>query len=526
MPRPDLSRRNLLARLPFAVAGLTAPLVAQAQSVDTLTYVPVADLTVLDPYFGGPDVTIQHGYMVFDALYGLDADFNPQPQMVAGHTIDDDGKRWRLTLRDGLRFHDGEPVLAEDVVACIRNWSTIDVFGGKLARVTDALTVVSDKVIEFRLKRPFFRLPAALGKPATYPLFIMPKRLAAIAGSGKLTDVVGSGPYRYLAHERVVGARAVYERNDAYQPRAEPSTWLDGGKVAHFKRVVWQVIPDAATAAASLQKGEVDWWGDVPPDLAPSLRRDPNLTVQVNDIIGGEAIMRFNALYPPFDNPAIRRAVLPAINQAEFMTAASGEDRTLWRDRVGVWSVGKPMSTDAGIEVLEGNVAKARQKQQEAGYHGETVVMLAAADYPSLFACAQVGADLLRRIGFKVDVQTLDFGSQTVRRSNKSPPAQGGWNVFINLFNGFNRFDPAAHLGITSTWAGWPKIDEIEALREQWFDAPDLATSKAIAREIQLLVWRDAPYIPLGSFYPLTAFKRTISGVSRAGAGFVNVQRG
>ena len=123
-------------------------------------------------------------------------------------------------------------------------------------------------------------------------------------------------------------------------------------------------------------------------------------------------------------------------------------------------------------------------------------------------------------------MQTLDFGSQTVRRSNKSPPAQGGWNVFINLFNGFNRFDPAAHLGITSTWAGWPKIDEIEALREQWFDAPDLATSKAIAREIQLLVWRDAPYIPLGSFYPLTAFKRTISGVSRAGAGFVNVQRG
>lgn len=519
-----MRRRDLLAGAPFVVAGLTAP--AQGQTSDTLIFVPVADVTVLDPYFAGPDVTIQHGYMVFDSLYGMDADFNPQPQMVAGHTIDDDGKRWRLTLRDGLRFHDGEPVRADDVVACIRKWFTIDVFAAKLARVTDAVTALSDQVIEFRLKRPFPLLTAALAKPATYPLFIMPKRLVALAGTGKLTEMVGSGPYRYLASERVVGSRAVYERNDAYQPRPEPGSWNAGGKIAHFKRVIWQVIPDAATAAASLQKGEVDWWGDVPPDLAPSLRRDRNLTVQVNDIIGGEAIMRFNALYPPFDNPAIRRAVLPAINQAEFMTAASGEDRTLWRDHVGVWSVGKPMSTDAGVDVMAGDIPKARRLLKDAGYQGETVVMLAAADYPSLFACAQVGADLLRQIGFKVDLQTMDFGTQTVRRGNKAPPAQGGWNVFINLFNGFNRFDPAAHLGITSSWAGWPKIDEIEAMREKWFDAPDLAARQAIARDIQLLVWRDVPYIPLGSFFPLTAFKRSISGVPHQGASFVNVRRG
>ena len=506
-------------------AALAAPGIGRAQAADTLNFVPVADVTVLDPYFAGPDVTITHAYMVFDTLYSMDLSFNPQPQMAAGHVVEDDGKRWRIDLRDGLRFHDGEPVRAEDVVACLQKWFSIDVFGAKLGRVTDALTVLSDSSFEFRLKRAFPLLPAALAKPATYPPFIMPKRLMGLAGSGKLNEMVGSGPYRWRGEERVVGSRAVYARNEDYVPRSEPSSWYAGGKRAFFDRVVWRIIPDASTVAASLQKGEVDWWADVPPDLAPLLRRDPTLKVQVQDLIGGEAILRFNHLHPPFDKVAVRQAVLPAINQVDFMTASIGEDRTLWRDKVGVWSVNKPMSTDAGVDVMAGDIAKARRLLATSGYQGETVVMLAPADYPSLFACAQVAADLFRRIGFKVELQTVDFGTQTVRRAVRSPPGQGGWNVFINLFNGFNRFDPAAHLGITSTWAGWPKIDEIEALREQWFDAPDLEARRAIARDIQLLVWRDVPYIPLGSFFPITAYKKALTGIAPGGANFFSVRR-
>ena len=294
--------------------------------------------------------------------------------------------------------------------------------------------------------------------------------------------------------------------------------------MAHFPRVVWTIIPDPATAAASLLKGEYDWWGDVTPDLAPLLRRDPKLTVQVQDLIGGEMIMRFNALYPPFDNPAIRRAILPAINQSEFMTAIAGDDHALWRDRVGVFSVGKPMSTDVGVEVMEGNLDKARRMLAEAGYNGQRIVVMVAGDYPALSAAGMVGADLLKRLGFNVDVMTLDFGTYTQRRASKAAPGQGGWNVFFNLFNGYSRYDPAAHLGLSSAWAGWPKIDEIEALRERWFDAEDLAGRQAIARQIQMLVWRDVPYIPLGSTYPLTAF-RGLSGIERGQAPFFNVRR-
>lgn len=515
-----MQRRSLFT----AVAALASPRIVRAQASEKLTFVPVADLTVLDPFFAGPDVTSLHATMVFDTLYGMDRNLVPQPQMVAGHVIEDDGRRWKLTLREGLRFHDGEPVRADDVVASLRKWGTIDVLGMKLMSITDSLTALSDRDVEFRLKRPFGLLPTALSKPGTFTAFIMPRRLAELASSGRLTEMVGSGPYRYLADERLVGSRVVYTRFDGYVPRQEPGNWLAGGKVTYIPRVVWNIIPDPSTAAASLQKGEVDWWGDVPPDLGPMLRHNSRLAVQVQNLIGGEMIMRFNALYPPFNNPAIRRAVLPAINQAEFMTAIAGEERALWRDRVGVFSIDKPMSTDVGVEVMEGNVEKARRLLTEAGYKGERIVVMAAADYPALFAAAMVGADLLRRVGFNVELMTLDFGTYTQRRASRAAPGQGGWNVFFNLFSGYSRYDPAAHLGLSSAWAGWPKIDEIEALRDRWFEAPDLAAQQAIARQIQVLVWRDAPYIPLGSSYPLAAYDRRLTGIERGQAPFFNVR--
>ncbi len=384
---------------------------------------------------------------------------------------------------------------------------------------------MSDRVLEFRLKRPFPLLAHALAKPATTIPCILPRRIAEIAGSGKPIEVIGSGPYRYLPDERLAGARVAYARFDGYVSRQEAPSYLFGAKAAYIPRVVWTVLPDVSTAVAGLSKGEVDWVHDVPPDLAQLVGRDSGSVLQVQDFIGGEIFMRFNALHPPFDNPAIRRAVLTGVDQASFMQAAMGEDRALWRDHVGVWSLGKPMSTDAGVDVMAGDVAKARRMLGEAGYKGETVVLLAPGDYPLLSAAAAVAADLLKRIGMTVDVVTLDYATINQRRNNRNPPGQGGWSVFFGPFSGYNRYDPAAHLGINSAYSGWPKIDEIEALREQWFDAPDLPSRQGIARQIQLLVWRDVPYIPLGSYFPLTAFRRDLQGVMRGGASFFNVRR-
>ena len=206
-----MQRRSMLkAAAGFAL--LAAPRLVKANTPTTLRFVPVSGLVILDPVSTTGRTTRNHGFLVFDTLYGLDETLNPQPQMVAGHTIEEDGKRWTLTLRDQLRFHDGEKVRGRDVVASIRRFGVRDGLGQSLMAATDELSAPDDQRIVFRLNKPFPHLAQALAGGTTNVAFIMPERLASMDPYKPITEMVGSGPYRFLASEHVAGARSVYER--------------------------------------------------------------------------------------------------------------------------------------------------------------------------------------------------------------------------------------------------------------------------------------------------------------------------
>jgi peptide/nickel transport system substrate-binding protein len=181
-----MKRRQFLATTAATAATLAAPAVHAADAVKTINFTPQADLALLDPVFTTGLVTRNHGFLVFDQLYGLDESFNPQPQMVEGHVVESDGKTWTITLRDGLVFHDGQKVLARDAVASIQRWGKIDAFGQNLMAVTDELTATSDKTFQFKLKKPFPLLPTALAKPSSY-CPVMPERLAKTPVSVQIT---------------------------------------------------------------------------------------------------------------------------------------------------------------------------------------------------------------------------------------------------------------------------------------------------------------------------------------------------
>lgn len=444
-----LKRRDLLAGA--GGACLARPGIAQPARV--LRFVPEADLAATDPVWTTAVVTRNHGYLVFDTLYGQDAGYSMRPQMVQGHAVEDDGRLWRLTLRDGLRFHDGEPVRAQDVVPSIRRFAARDAFGAALMDATDELTAASDRVVRFRLKKPFPLLPAALGKTGTGMPCIMPERLAHTDPYTHVKEVVGSGPFRFKVDERVSGALAAYERFAGYVPRADGlATFTAGPKRVHYDRVEWRVLPDAGVAASALIKGEVDWWQSAPPDLLLLLRSRSDIRLEVLDPGGGIGCLRFNHLFPPFDNPAVRRALLGAVDQGRFMTAVAGAGQKLWRDRVGVFSPGTPMATEAGTEALAGtrDLAQVREDLRRAGYRGERVVLLDPVDFPTIHALAVVAADALRRSGMEVDLASVDWGTLVRRRASRQPPDRGGWNAFVTYLNGTNNLDPASHLGIST----------------------------------------------------------------------------
>ena len=512
-----MNRRTLLAT---GAAALAAPHIARSQASRTLKFVPQIDVPLLDPVVTSAYIARNHGLVIFDTLFGQDDAYRAQPQMVDGFTTDPDGKLWRLTLRDGLKFHDGTPVLARDCVASIKRWGKRDAFGQALMAATDDVSADGDKTIVFRLSRPFPLLPDALGKVAGIMCAIMPERLASTDAFTPVTEMVGSGPFRYVAAERVPGAQTVYTRFEGYVPRpGGPAQCTSGPKIAHFDRIEWTAVPDAATAAAALKQGQVDWWQEPTLDLYPTLARDNALTTETLDPSGLPGMLRFNHLQPPFDNPAIRRALLGAVNQSDYMQAIAGADTSLWRDGAGFFAKISPLANDAGMAALTSKRDMARVKADlaAAGYKGERIVVMVATDLAALAALGEVGADMLKQAGMNVDVVSTDWGSVIQRRASKAPIDKGGWSVFFTSFFGNDQFTPATHLGLRGNgeagWFGWCTSPQLESLRDAWFAAPDMAAQKALAVQIQQQAFQDVPYLPLGEYSQPTAYRKSLTGV-------------
>jgi peptide/nickel transport system substrate-binding protein len=513
-------RRNLLKASGAAGAAAALPRIAIAQPTQdrVLKMVPQANLTSLDPIWTTANITRNHGYMIYDMLYGMDANFRPQPQMAEGHVVENDGRRVTITLRSGLRFHDGEAVRAADCVASVSRWMKRSPMGQKLETFVDALEADGDRRIVFRLKQPFPLLLTALAQVSNSPPFIMPERLARTDPFTQVRETVGSGPFRFVASEFNSGSMAVYERNPDYSPTPVGERSLTAGpKVVHFDRVEWHIIVDASTAAAALQTGEIDWYEQPPPEIQMLLGRNRNVMLEAIDPLPLTGIMRFNHLHAPFNDKKMRQAILPAVSQTDFMSAIVGPDPSIYMTNVGVFTPGTPLANDAGLAPLMGprSVDRARALMREAGYTNQPMRLIGPTDILAPSAMTQMGADLVRRLGFNADIALADWGTVVQRRTSREPVERGGWSMLFTSFSSFDFVDPAAHFPLrgngTAAWPGWPTVPRLEELRDAWFLAPDLAAQQRIAREIQEVTMDELPYVPVGSYLSITAHRRNLA---------------
>lgn len=526
-----MNRRQFLA---LGAASLAMPQLGPrpglAAESRVLRFIPHADLAVLDPIVSNAYVTRNHAYLVYDTLFGQDEAMNPQPQMLEGFTTEEDGRRWVLTLREGLVFHDGEKVLARDCVASIRRWAQKDDLGRALMAATAELSAPDDKRIVFRLTKPFPLLPFALGKTPGFVCAMMPERIANTPVDRAFTEVVGSGPFRFLPAERVSGDRVAYERFAGYKPReGGAAEGTAGPKIAHFDRIEWKVIGDAATAAAALKAGEVDWWELPANDMLPLLRRGGGFAIEPLDKSGYMVSLRINHLQGPTANPAIRRAMLMALSQRDVVMAMAGTDAGLWQDKVGFFCPGTAMANEAGLDALKADPAAARKALDAAGYKGEPFMIMLPGDVQPNAVGGAVVADALRRAGMTVEEASLDWGTLLQRRNKKEPLAQGGWGGYVVMNTGVDLGSPAVHANLRgdgkSGLYGWCDSPGLEAAREEWFAAPDLAAQQALARKLQAQAFQDLPYMPLGQVAQLTARKAELKGMLHGVPVFWNIRR-
>ncbi len=498
-------------------SALARPALAQSARNRTLVFVPQANLTSLDPVWTTATVTRNYAYLVFDTLYGTDDALQPRPQMAEGHTVEDDGRRWTIRLRPGLAFHDGTPVRGQDCIASLDRWMRRDSLGGSILALLDAMEAPDDRTLVLRLRRAFPPLLNALAKTQPSPAFIMPERIARTDPFKQITEIVGSGPFRFLPDEYVAGSSIAFARNEAYRPRDDAPSSVAGAKRALVDRVEWRIIPEPQTAANALRSGEIDWLEMPIPDLIPSLQKDKGVVVGKLDPYGLYPVLRFNHLQGPTTNRLLRQAILAAIDPTEVMQAVMGDDTASYNAPIGCFLPGTRYANDAGMDRIAGRpLAEVRDLLQKSGYDGQPLVLLHPTDQPFYDAMTQVCAATLKRIGVNVQDAAMDWGTVVQRRTSKAPLDKGGWSLFCTSFPALDYTDPLSAPALRGTgdkaWYGWPTNPGMEALRDAWIDAPDEPTRRSLATRIQADAFDQGMFVPLGQYFQSAAWRSNLTG--------------
>jgi peptide/nickel transport system substrate-binding protein len=505
----------------LAFAATATPAISQRVAARALRLVPHADLSNFDPIWSGAYIARNAGLLVWDMLYGIDNTLTPRRQMVEAEQVSADGLTWTFRLRSGLKFHDGEPVLAKDAVASINRWAARDQMGRMIKAIENELVAIDDRTFRWALKKPYPKMLLALGKYSAPCCFVMPARIAATDPFRQIGEYVGSGPMRFVRNEWVPGAKAVFEKFADYVPRQEPPSWFAGGKNIVVDRIEWITIPDPATAAAALQNGEVDWLEAVLPDLLPILRKNPNVVTAITDPVGWVGHLVMNHLFPPFNDVRARRAILMALSQEDYMRAWVGDDDSLWKPTLGYFPPGTPLYTDDGGDILKGprKVEAAKRLLADSGYAGEPITLMAAQDMAHHKVWGDVTADLLKRLDMKVDFAAVDWGTVVARMQQKSPPGQGGWQMTVFRSYGIENADPTSRYLRADGNAyvnGWANNPQIEAEIAAWYDATSLDEEKTIARRLNRLAVAHVLYAPLGVMLQHHARRKSVSGIVQA----------
>ena len=510
-----LHRRMILG---CAVALGTA-LAGQALAQNTvLRVVPHSNLAILDPVWTTAYMSRNHGYMIYDTLFGTDEHAKIKPQMVESWSVTPDNRLWTFKLRKGLEFHDGKPVTGEDVIASLQRWGKRDAMGSALFTFVQRLDAPTPDTFRIFLGEACGFMLEALGKPSSNVPFIMPKRIAETDAFKQIEEHIGSGPYTFKRDEFKPGDKAVYLKNTKYVPRSEPPSGTAGGKHVYVDRVEWNLaLRDAQAQVNALQKGEIDIIEALGFDFYEAAKANPAIQIPKYANLGLQYMARFNHLHKPFDNAKVRQAAIAAFAQEPFLRASVGV-KELYRTCASMFVCNTPYGSLAGSEIQsKSTMKKAQDLLKASGYDGTPIVILKPTDLASIQKLPDVAAQLLRQAGFKVDLQAMDWQTLVGRRAKKDAPDKGGWHMFLTAWNVFDVWSPIANptmdtRGEKSGWFGWASDDKLMEYRAAFMRATDEPTKKKLADQMHARAFEIGTHAPLGEFDQPMAAGKNISG--------------
>jgi peptide/nickel transport system substrate-binding protein len=475
-----------------------------------MTVVLESEVTILDPHVITATITRTFGLHVFDMLFAMNEQGEIKPQMVESYDSSPDKLSWTFVLRDGLKWHDGTPVTAEDCVASLKRWSMRDPLGKMLMADTASLDAADARTLKLVLKQPFPLLLEVLGKPNAPLPVMMPARLAATPADQRIGDPVGSGPFRFLKDQWRPGSAMVLERNPAYVPRKEAPDFLAGGKNVKIDQLTLRVMPDPSTGANALMAGEIDYMQYLPFDMLPLLEKDKGVKLMgLGGIHQFQGNFRLNHAFPPFDNPAVRQVMWKLVDQDATLTAIGVPEQYRSKACPSFWMCGTPLTTDAGASVAKVDLAAAKAELKASGYKGEPVIILeVATDQPDRLARPR--PEHARR----------GLHRRTVCRATGRPCWRGapkdGWSMFPVYSNGTDMYSPLTHFYVAATWhdfPGWSCDNRVPELLKAFTRAATLDERKKIAAEIQVIAYEMVPSLMWGQFTIPSGYRSDLKGL-------------
>jgi peptide/nickel transport system substrate-binding protein len=505
--------------------ALLAALAASPASAETvLRFVPHADLRILDTAWTTAAITRNHGYLVYEPLFSYDSRNEPRPQTAEGITASGDGLTYTITLRPGMKFSDGTPITATDAAASLDRWSKRKASGLTMRARMSAITVKDDRSFEISFRQPFGLVKETLAD-AIQPSFVLRARDAEADPftQVKFSEVVGSGPFRFVAQDWVPGSKAVYVRNETYVPRSEKPDGFWGGKIAKLDRVEWIIMPEPATQVQALVQGGIDAIELPLVDLLPVLRKSPDVVVRVLDTMGSQATFLLNSHQPPLDDARVRQAVLHALDQTALLQAVIGNPE-YERACLSLMACGSPNESAAGTAPFaKQDLAHAKALLKEAGYAGAPVTLLDPGDQPIMHQMALVMAQNLRDAGITVDLQAADWGTVVTRstRNDKPGPGSPGWHIYPSWAPGRVVGSPLTATQLRTpcgggAWTPLPCDAELEARRDRYFAAPTPDARRQAMDALQERYFQIVPYVVGGQFLAPKAWRKNIAGVVNA----------
>ena len=514
-----------LYRKRAAIVAAAIPLMlglgaGSAEAQKTVYVVPHADLRILDPLQAAATITTMHASNIYDQIFAWDVNLLPKPQMIQDFKVSDDKLTYTMTLRPGLKFHDGSNVTTKDVVASVKRWMVRDGIGRRLAGVLASLDAVDEKTFVFKLKQPYSWVEYSLGNHAgNYPAIMREKEALIDPMTAVGADAqIGSGPYKFAKDEWKPGDEVVYTKFAEYVPRAEAPDGMAGGKQAKVDRLIFKIIPDPQTAASALLKGEVDFIDSPAADVQPQLERSPLVTVSKLAPVGGFGAIRANALHPPFNNAKARQALALVVPQEDYMRTAVGPKN--WNECFSFFVCKSVYGTEVGSDTFrKADPARAKKLFEEAGYKGERIIITSTKEIANIGAQAEVLAAGLRKIGVNAEVEWADWGTTLTRfLTNKNGPGQPGyWNIFTTTNSWSTWHNPLTNVGVVltpnGTWAGWPTDEIGEKMRTDFIQAQTQEERLKIVEAFSKRLWEIMPYVVTGQYDAPYAWRTNVQGV-------------